>query len=135
MYSAYYRNAAAVLLVYDITNKESFVNIHKWFKDANKYCSVNVICALVGNKSDLSDSRKVQLETAYDYAKEHDMIFTETSAKNDDGVSKIFKRIITELCEEHTDMTLNKSIDRIENFIKKSKKEETENNKQINCCY
>jgi small GTP-binding protein len=124
MSSSYYRGSHAVLLVYDITDKESFVNVEKWLEETKKYANDNTLLILVGNKCDLEKERKVSIETGYEYAKAHNMIFAETSAKANNNVDKIFTKIATTLCE-----TLPKT--RKDSTLKRLEKEEY---KLINCC-
>jgi len=58
----YYRGAAAAIVVYDITNKESFNGAKSWVKELQRRGDPNVIIALAGNKADLGSQRKVQKE-------------------------------------------------------------------------
>ena len=50
---SYYRNAAGALVVYDITNRNSFINVQKWLEEARTNGNREMVLALVGNKSDL----------------------------------------------------------------------------------
>ena len=79
-----------ILLIYDISKIESFNNIDKWFSFLNNINKNEVIFALVGNKSDLDYNRKVKIEDAEKYAKEHNFIFQEVSAMNGDGIQELF---------------------------------------------
>ena len=79
-----------ILLIYDISKNESFNNIDKWFSFLNNINKNEVIFALVGNKSDLDYNRKVKIEDAEKYAKEHNFIFQEVSAMNGDGIQELF---------------------------------------------
>ena len=67
---AYFKGTACIFLVYDITNRQSFVNLDQWLKDAYSAnsCNLNVIYVLVGNKLDLEDERVVTQEKAYQFA-------------------------------------------------------------------
>jgi len=58
----YYRGAAAAIVVYDITNKESFNGAKSWVKELQRRGDPNVVIALAGNKSDLPNKRKVEYE-------------------------------------------------------------------------
>ena len=62
-----------------------------WIKFSNDACNTNAIHFLVGNKSDLEEKRKISKEKAENFAKENDLIYLETSAKNNDNVSKLFE--------------------------------------------
>jgi len=62
-----------------------------WIKFSNENFNTNAINFLVGNKSDLEENRKISKEKAENFAKENDLIYLETSAKNNDNVSKLFE--------------------------------------------
>ena len=55
----FFRNASALLLVYDICNAQSFVNVANWIADVKRYASPNVTLVMIGNKSDCSSQRMV----------------------------------------------------------------------------
>ena len=92
----YTRDANIILLVYDICSKESFVHLPDWLKDLTNINASEVIFALVGNKTDLSDKREVSPEEGQKFAEEHDFIFQEVSAKNGDGFSDLFYKYLFE---------------------------------------
>ena len=87
----YYRSSHGFLYVYDITSKESFENLDMWINLTNENCGTNAINFLVGNKSDLEKEREVTKEEGEEFAKKYDLIFIETSAKNNDNVDKLFE--------------------------------------------
>ena len=87
---SYYRGAAGVLLVYDITRRSTFVHLTTWLTDARNLTNPNTVIMLVGNKSDLSAQRDVTFEEAAKFAEEHGLHFLETSAKTGDGVQDAF---------------------------------------------
>ena len=60
MASAYYRGASGALLVYDITRASSFENLEKWIKELKSYASEDIVCLLIGNKSDLRQYRSLK---------------------------------------------------------------------------
>ena len=86
----YTRDANIILLVYDITNKESFNNLSLWLKDLTNINFDEVIFCIVGNKIDLSDKRVVEKEEGEKFGEEHDFIFQEVSAKTGEGFSELF---------------------------------------------
>ena len=92
----YTRDANIILLVYDITCKESFTHIPDWIKDLTNVNLEDIIFALVGNKNDLDDKRVVTTEEAEKYAQEKDYIFQEVSAKTGDGFSDLFYKYLFE---------------------------------------
>jgi len=94
----YYRGAAAAIVVYDITNKESFNGAKSWVKELQGRDDQNVVIALVGNKADLPQSlRMVEREDARAYSEENDIMHLETSAKNANNVKELFFEIARKL--------------------------------------
>ena len=86
----YTRDANIILLVYDITNKESFNNLSLWLKDLTNINFDEVIFCIVGNKIDLNDKRVVSKEEGEKFVEGHDFIFQEVSAKSGEGFSELF---------------------------------------------
>ena len=66
--SSYYRGAHGIIIVYDITDEDSYNNVKQWLNEIDRYASEKVDKLLVGNKADLTDKRKVNAETAKEYA-------------------------------------------------------------------
>jgi Ras-related protein Rab-1A len=62
--SSYYRGAHGIIVVYDITDLESFNNVKQWLHEIDRYASENVNKLMVGNKSDLTSKRAVTFEQA-----------------------------------------------------------------------
>ena len=92
----YTRDANIILLVYDISNKDSFVNLSQWLKDLTNVNMDEVILCIVGNKIDLNDKRAVNAEEGKKFAEEHDFIFQEISAKTGEGFSDLFYKNLFE---------------------------------------
>lgn len=91
----YYRNSAGILLVYDITSRESFEHIPYWVDEVKQYADANVVLMLVGNKTDWAHKRCVSTEEGKKYAQENGMFFIETSAESGENIDKAFEIIIT----------------------------------------
>ena len=92
----YIRESNIILLVYDITRKESFDNIPKWFTDVLNIKSNDAIYVLVGNKIDLKDQRKVTYNEGKKLADEKNIIFEEVSAKTGENFEELFRDKIYE---------------------------------------
>eukprot|EP00441_Pelagodinium_beii_P018332 CAMPEP_0197667252 /NCGR_PEP_ID=MMETSP1338-20131121/65643_1 /TAXON_ID=43686 ORGANISM="Pelagodinium beii, Strain RCC1491" /NCGR_SAMPLE_ID=MMETSP1338 /ASSEMBLY_ACC=CAM_ASM_000754 /LENGTH=200 /DNA_ID=CAMNT_0043246451 /DNA_START=143 /DNA_END=741 /DNA_ORIENTATION=- len=95
--SSYYRGAHGIIIVYDITDRESFDNVKQWLSEIDRYACENVNKLLVGNKMDLADKRAVTWEEAKAFAEEHSMTFLETSAKAATNVEKAFTTMASEI--------------------------------------
>ena len=91
---AYYKASAVAMVVYDITNEESFQNIQSWIKDCKDLAPKTVQMVLIGNKSDLEESRVITKERGEELARENRMMFFETSALNGNGVEEAFQKSI-----------------------------------------
>ncbi|KAH6834483.1 RAB GTPase-like protein B1C [Perilla frutescens var. hirtella] len=87
---SYYRGAVGVLLVYDITRRETFDNIGTWLQDVIDPENTNSVITLIGNKCDLVRKRCVSTEEGEQFAKRHGLIFMEVSAKIDHNVEEAF---------------------------------------------
>jgi len=92
--AAYYRGAQGVVLVYDITNRKSFEKIGGWLQEEERYNGDKTVKLLVGNKSDRGGRRKVGVQEAKDWAERYNMIFVETSAKDNTGVEQAFLELV-----------------------------------------
>lgn len=89
----YYRNAQAALVVYDITNRESFEGAKQWVRELKKKMEPNVVLALAANKSDLASRRVVDADEGALYAREEGLLYAETSAKDSSHVEALFRDI------------------------------------------
>jgi len=80
-----------ILLVYDVSDEGSFNNIRNWMKNIEQHASDSVIKVLVGNKSDLGDSKRaVPFARGKALADEYRIPFFETSAKSGEQVEEVF---------------------------------------------
>jgi len=95
----YYRGANGCLLVYDITDEASFARIDHWHQELLTYAHTNEepVTVIVGNKCDLKQQAKVKSEDATAYAKAHNMLFFETSAKLNYNVEEAFRVLVEDI--------------------------------------
>lgn len=97
---SYYRGAAGALLVYDITRRDTFNHLTTWLEDARQHSNSNMVIMLIGNKSDLESRREVKKEEGEAFAREHGLIFMETSAKTASNVEEAFINTAKEIYEK-----------------------------------
>jgi Ras-related protein Rab-1A len=95
--TSYYRGAHGIIVVYDITDRDSFDNIKEWLKEIEKYAHENVNILLVGNKVDKEIKRQVTIEEASELAAEYKLKYIETSAKTNINVEKAFLDLSAEI--------------------------------------
>ena len=95
----FYRKADGIIIVYDITNKESFDRIQDWVKsvydNTDTYKEIQMI--IVGNKIDLEENREVSKEEGMKIGKYFEIDFFEASAKNAEGVRNFMIKIIEDI--------------------------------------
>ena len=98
----YIRDANIILVVYDITNKDSFVHTEHWVNETKDLKREDAIFVLVGNKIDLEENRIVQVKEAEDFANEKGFLFYEVSAKTGDKIEELFNnRIFPEMARKY----------------------------------
>jgi small GTP-binding protein len=95
--ASYYRGGNGVLVVYDITDRESFENLNSWLIEIEKNANKNVYKLLIGNKCDLEEKRKVTYQEGKDFAESNGMKFIETSAKTASKVQEAFELLTNEI--------------------------------------
>ncbi|GAB4852835.1 hypothetical protein Ancab_017031 [Ancistrocladus abbreviatus] len=92
-----YRNTDGIIIVYDVTDQQSFENVKQWLSEIDRHASDDVLKLLVGNKSDLTANGAVSYEAAKAFADEIGIPFLETSAKNGTNIKKAFMTVIAEI--------------------------------------
>jgi len=95
--SSYYRGAHGIIVVYDVTDQESFNNVKQWLQEIDRYACETVNKLLVGNKCDLTTKKVVDYTTAKEYADTLGIPFLETSAKNATNVETAFMTMAAEI--------------------------------------
>jgi len=95
--SSYYRGAHGIIVVYDVTDLESYNNVKQWLHEIDRYACENVNKLLVGNKSDLQGKRAVETKDAAEFADSLGIEFLETSAKNATNVEKAFMMMAAQI--------------------------------------
>uniref|UniRef100_A0A8C3IXB1 small monomeric GTPase n=1 Tax=Chrysemys picta bellii TaxID=8478 RepID=A0A8C3IXB1_CHRPI len=96
---SYYRGAQGVILVYDVTRKDTFTNLMTWLNELEAYATrSNIVKMLVGNKIDKPD-REINKREGLQFARKHSMLFIETSAKTRDGVQCAFEEVVIKILQ------------------------------------
>jgi Ras-related protein Rab-6A len=87
----YIREAQIILLIYDISDRESFDSMPKWIQEVLDVKNTDPVLVLIGNKNDLEKDRKVTFEEGKKFAEENKFIFEEVSAKNGNNFESLFE--------------------------------------------
>ena len=130
----YTRDANIIMLVYDITRKESFNNIPIWIKDLTNVKFEEVIFVLIGNKIDLNDKSEVNKEEGEKYSQENKMIFEEVSAKTGENFPELFYNKIFEQIALKFKPGIQGTINDIQEMKIKIGDDDKNNNKKRKCC-
>lgn len=91
--ASYYRGSNGIILVYDVTDRESFEHINYWMKEIDRLATPDVCRLLVGNKIDLEDKRAVTTEEGKALADQYGVVFIETSAKDNNNIESTFQKM------------------------------------------
>jgi Ras-related protein Rab-18 len=85
--------------VYDVTSRETFEQLERWYADIEKNATKPVVKMLVGNKVDEESSREVSTSEGKAYAREMDSLFMEASAKTGVGVTEMLRVLVEKILE------------------------------------
>lgn len=130
----YYRGSNGAILIFDLTDQNTFNDLKKWIKDIKNYGEKNTQVIIVGNKLDLVGRRKVSHSQATNFCRENNYKYIEASAKDGTNLLKIFEELTFDLT--------NKNLQKIKNEENKKSqiknleimvKEETQKEKK-GCC-
>ncbi|CAI9773706.1 unnamed protein product [Fraxinus pennsylvanica] len=138
--SSYYRGALGALLVYDTTRRPTFENLKKWLHELREFTSPDMVIVLLGNKSDLSHSREVNVEEGQSLAQNENLFFMETSARENVNVEEAFLQMVGRIFEIASQKSLQNKTKEATNPTLQGKKEiiyinEVSATKQnSNCC-
>jgi small GTP-binding protein len=106
----YYKGANGIILIYDVTNLQTFENVKNWITQIREEANKNVVIFLAGNKADLpEESRAVQKEDGQKMAEEYNMPFQETSAKEGINVNETFQELVEKIDEVFSKLEIPKA--------------------------
>lgn len=115
--TAYYRGAMGFILMYDVTNEESFNSVQDWVTQIKTYSWDNAQVILVGNKCDCSDERVVSFDRGRQLADQLGLEFFETSAKENVNVKAVFERLVDVICDRMSE-TLDSTASSSDNVLR-----------------
>jgi len=99
--NAYYRGSDGVLLVYDVTDEHSFMNIRSWMNNIEQHANDSILRVIIGNKCDMAEDRVIPTDRGKQIADEYNVPFYETSAKTNINVQKVFIDIATNIIKNN----------------------------------
>ena len=106
----YYKGANGIILIYDVTNLQSYENVKNWISQIKEEANPNVLIYLAGNKIDVGEEdRVVKTEEGQKIANEFNLPFYETSAKNGVNVNEIFEDILEKIDEVYSKIEVSKT--------------------------
>ena len=88
---SYYRGCNVILVVFDVTDRQSFDNVNNWVECIEKFAKSNVLRILVGNKIDLSEKRVISNEEGKKLAQKYGLKYYEISALKSEGLNEMFE--------------------------------------------
>ena len=130
--SSYYRGVHGILLIYDVTDKDSFKNLNNWLIEIEKNANKNVVKVLIGNKADLEDKRIISYNQGMEFADMYGLKYIETSAKKNINVRDAFETLAREIIEANLDKTIAKQ--KHNKKITVSKAQDLNIQKKQGCC-
>ncbi len=103
---AFYKLSQGVLLVFDLTDMESFESLHKWLNNIRTHSDPTIVKYLIGNKCDLEENRQIPYEKAHATASSYGMRYFETSARSGENVLEALQSIVTDIYNKYTHQDL-----------------------------
>mmetsp|Transcript_34121 Transcript_34121/g.39767 ORF Transcript_34121/g.39767 Transcript_34121/m.39767 type:complete len:205 (-) Transcript_34121:99-713(-) len=130
----YYRDAKVAILVYDITNKDSYATLKEWYTELMDKGPKDLIICVVGNKCDLEEQEEVDGETARTYARSINALFRLTSAKENKGISELFTKVCEQLEQRESEsMRSSQQVPKGNKLVDSKKKNKTDDSSACAC--
>ena len=134
----FYKDSFIIILVYDITSKESFINLEKvWIEDIENFAEKSRVLAIVGSKKDLyEENEAVTFEDGEKFAQEHDAIFMEVSAKVGTNIDLLFESCVKRYFDPDFQVVVKeiKKRDDTSQIIRKKRHKKKKEDKDKKCC-
>ena len=138
MVASYYRGANVALVVFDITNHESFDSLPLWIENYYKNGPDQKNIILIGNKKDMIEERQVTQEEAELFSQTNNMIYFETSAKDGDNIDYVFTYAAEKLVEFYSsqkETNIKRQINQTNELQSQSFKEIRIEEHKKKCCF
>ena len=130
----YYRGADGAIVIFDLTDQNSFNDLKKWIKDIKNYGEKDIQILIVGNKLDLFNQRKVTQSQANNFCKENNYKYIESSAKDGTNLLKIFEELTFDLTNKHQQKMQNEINKKFQMKNLEIMAKEENKNKKKGCC-
>ena len=130
--ASYYRGAHGILLLYDVTDRESFKNLSNWLIEIEKNANKNILKVLIGNKTDLQEKRIISYNQGKEFADTYGLKYVETSAKKNLNVTEAFETLGREIMAANADKKITRQ--KQNKTITVSKAQDLNIDKKEGCC-
>ncbi|CAI5441350.1 unnamed protein product [Caenorhabditis angaria] len=132
----YYRGSNGVLLIFDVTDQRSFEKVKMWVRELRATLGNSAVLMIVGNKIDMENERTVSRETAEEYAKTENAFYSETSAKENIGISTAFETLTEKMIEHNKENARNAPpiANRSIQLIDENERNSSIRTKKAKCC-
>ena len=118
----YYKGANGIILIYDVTNPQTFDNVKGWISQIREEANQNVLIYIVGNKIDMKEERKIKTEDGEKLAGDYGFPFVETSAKEGININETFEDLVEKIDSVYSKFETNNPGGRKKNKLYKGKK-------------
>jgi small GTP-binding protein len=132
----YFKDAHGVILLYDVTNEDSFKGLTSWLTEIRNNSNKDVSIVLVGNKIDLND-RKITKEVASEFAIKNGLFYYETSSKDGINIDVPFENLAKDIVKKIKENAYNESNETVEQKLERIKERniiERKREKEVKCC-
>ena len=92
-----YLKSQGIIILFDITNETSFINLKNWMSQIKESCGEDIPILLVGNKIDLEDNRVINKERAMEYANNENIEYIEVSSKTGENINKALTSLLQKI--------------------------------------
>ena len=130
--TSYYKGAQAIIVVFDITDRDSFEHVKNWMADVDKFAKEGVLRILAGNKCDLEHMRKISKDEGKELASKYGIQYIETSAKETTNIEELFFNTTETFLNKQISGGNKKNIS--PGGIDINQKDDTQDKKSTGCC-